>query len=52
MEKLGSKETYTASTEPGSPQLGEKKLDIIQTAAFVAAGAVVGSVITLLAKKK
>ena len=52
MEKLGSKETYTASTEPGSPQLGEKKLDIIQTVAFVAAGAVVGSVITLLAKKK
>jgi fructose-bisphosphate aldolase class II len=52
MEKLGSKEKYTASTEPGSPQLGEKKLDVVQTAVFVAAGAVVGSVITLLAKKK
>ena len=52
MEKLGSKERYTASTEPGSPQLGEKKLDVVQTAVFVAAGAVVGSVITLLAKKK
>ena len=39
-------------TEPGSPQLGEKKLDVVQTVAFVAAGAVVGSVITLLAKKK
>jgi len=52
MDKLGSAGQYPASSEPGCAQLGEKKVDIVKAAGFVAAGAVVGSVITLLAKKK
>lgn len=52
MEKLGSVGQYPASSEPGCAQLGEKKVDVVKTAGLVVAGAVVGSVVTLLAKRK